>query len=73
LAVWKGERRPGDVRVLIRFYPEAGRVDQAAGIAFAIAPDGSYLGARANAMEDNILFFRVVKGKRTLIRESRSR
>jgi hypothetical protein len=67
LAVWKGERPPGNVRVSIRFYPESGRVDQAAGIAFAIAPDGSYLGARANALEDNILFFRVVKGKRTLI------
>jgi pyruvate,water dikinase len=67
LAVWRGERPPGDIRVSIRFYPEAGRVDQAAGIAFAIAPDGSYLGARANALEDNILFFRVVKGKRTLI------
>jgi hypothetical protein len=67
LAVWKGERPPGDIRVSMRFYPEAGRVDQAAGIAFAIAPDGSYLGARANALEDNILFFRVVKGKRTLV------
>lgn len=67
LAVWKGDPPPGDIRVSIRFYPEAGRVDQAAGIAFAITPDGSYLGARANALEDNILFFRVVKGKRTLI------
>jgi hypothetical protein len=67
LAVWKGERPPGDLRVSIRFFPEAGRVDQGAGIAFAIGPDGSYLGARANALEDNILFFRVVKGKRTII------
>jgi len=67
LAVWKGNRPVGDVRVSVRFYPEAGRVDQAAGIAFAVAPDGSYLGARANALEDNLLFFRVVKGKRTII------
>jgi hypothetical protein len=67
LAVWKGERPPGDIRVSIRFYPEAGRIDQAAGIAFGIAADGSYLGARANALEDNILFFRVVRGKRTII------
>jgi hypothetical protein len=67
LAVWKGNRPEGDIRVSLRFYPEAGRVDQAAGIAFAVAPDGSYLGARANALEDNILFFRVVKGKRTII------
>jgi hypothetical protein len=67
LAVWKDDRPAGDIRVSVRFYPEAGRVDQAAGIAFAIARDGSYLGARANALEDNILFFRVVKGKRTIV------
>jgi hypothetical protein len=66
-AVWKGEMPKGDVRISVRFYPEAGKIDQAAGIAFAIAPDGSYLGARANALEDNILYFRVVKGRRTLI------
>jgi len=33
-------------------------------IAFGVAPDGSYFGARANALEDNLLFFRVVKGQR---------
>ena len=67
LAIWTGDRPPGDVRISVRFYAEAGKVDQAAGIAFAVAPDGSYLGARANALEDNILFFRVVKGKRAII------
>jgi hypothetical protein len=66
-AVWKGDPPPGDTRISVRFYPEAGKIDQAAGIAFAIAPDGTYLGARANALEDNMLFFRVVKGKRTII------
>jgi hypothetical protein len=67
LAVWKGERPAGDVRVSMRFYPQAGRIDQGAGIAFGIGPDGSYFGARANALEDNILYFRVVKGKRTIL------
>jgi hypothetical protein len=66
-AVWKSDPPAGDVRISVRFYPEAGKIDQAAGIAFAVAPDGTYLGARANALEDNILFFRVVKGKRTVI------
>jgi hypothetical protein len=67
LAVWKGDPPTGDIRVAMRFYPLAGRIDQGAGIAFAVSPDGSYFGARANALEDNILFFRVVKGKRTII------
>jgi hypothetical protein len=66
-AVWKGDLPSGDLRISVRFYPEGGKIDQAAGIAFAIAPDGTYLGARANALEDNILFFRVVKGKRTVM------
>ncbi len=67
LAVWKNEPPAGDLRVSVRFYPAAGKIDQAAGIAFAIAPDGSYLGVRANALEDNILFFKVVRGKRTVL------
>jgi hypothetical protein len=67
LAVWKGDPPAGDVRISVRFYPEAGKIDQAAGIAFGVAPDGTYWGARANALEDNLLFFRVVKGRRTVI------
>ena len=65
-AVWTGQAPTGDMRISVKFYPIAGQVDQGAGIAFAIAPDGSYLGVRANALEDNLLFFRVVKGRRTV-------
>jgi hypothetical protein len=65
--VWNGAAPTGDMRIAVRFYPEAGRIDQAAGIAFGIAPDGSYYGARANGLEDNLLFFRVVKGRRSII------
>lgn len=67
LAVWTHDPPAGDVRVSVRFYPLAGKIDQAAGIAFGVAPDGSYLGVRANALEDNVLFFRVVKGRRTIL------
>lgn len=67
LAVWKEEPKPGDLRISVRFHPLAGQVDQAAGIAFGIEPNGNYLGVRANALEDNLLFFRVEKGKRTVI------
>jgi hypothetical protein len=71
-AVWKGEPPPGDLRLSVRFYPSAGKIDQAAGIAFAIAPNGAYLGVRANALENNLLFFRVVKGRRTVIDDVRN-
>jgi hypothetical protein len=67
LAVARDEVPPGDVKLSVRFYPIAGKIDQAAGIAFGIAPDGSYWGVRANALEDNVLFFHVVKGKRTVL------
>lgn len=66
LAIKKGEAPAGDMRISVKFYPTAGKIDQAAGIAFGIAPDGSYLGARANALENNLLVFQVVKGKRTV-------
>jgi hypothetical protein len=67
LAVYKEECPSDDLTVSVRFFPRAGRIDQGAGIAWSIAPDGSYWGARANALEDNILFFHVVRGKRTVL------
>jgi hypothetical protein len=66
-AVYTGDPPPPEVRISVRFYPEAGKIDQAAGIAFGMTPDGSYFGVRANALEDNFLYFRVVRGKRTIL------
>lgn len=71
LAVYTGEAPSGDMRMSINFYPEAGRIDQAAGIVWNVAPDGSYWGARANALEDNILIFRYHRGKRTILQTVR--
>jgi hypothetical protein len=67
LAVWKGDCSGDAVTISVRFYPQDGRIDQGAGVAFDVKPDGSYLGARANALEENLLFFKVVKGKRTVL------
>jgi hypothetical protein len=67
LAVYKSDCPSDDLTLSVRFYPQAGRIDQGAGIAWSIAPDGSYLGTRANALEDNLLFFSVVRGKRTIL------
>ncbi len=67
LAVVPADPPKGDVKMSIRFLPLAGKIDQGAGIAFGVQPDGSYWGVRANALEDNILYFHVVKGKRTVL------
>ena len=53
-----------DVAVEIRFKAVAGRIDQAAGIAVRLADPDNYYVARANAMEDNVRFYRVVGGRR---------
>jgi hypothetical protein len=57
----------GDLRLSVRFYPIAGKIDQAAGIAFGIQLDGSYACVRANALEDNILWATVTRGRRKII------
>lgn len=67
LAVYRGDCPRGSLTLTVRFYPSNGRIDQGAGLAWDIQPDGSYLAARANALEDNLLFFRVVRGKRTIL------
>jgi hypothetical protein len=50
--------------VEIRFKAVAGKIDQAGGIALRIEDAGNYYLARANALEDNVRFYRVVNGKR---------
>src|SRR3954462_4464956 len=42
LAVWNGDCSGDDVTLSVRFFPQAGRIDQGAGIAFDVQPDGSY-------------------------------
>jgi len=53
-----------DLEVLVRFKPVAGTVDQAGGIAIRMTSPDDYYVARANALEDNVRFYRVVRGKR---------
>lgn len=56
-----------DVEVVVRFKPVAGKVDQAGGIAVRLTSPDDYYVARANALEDNVRFYRVVKGSRQQI------
>jgi hypothetical protein len=53
-----------NVEVSARFKPVSGTVDQAGGIAVRLQTPDDYYVVRANALEDNVRFYRVIKGKR---------
>ena len=53
-----------NVEVRIRFKAMSGKVDRAGGIALRLTSLDNYYVVRANALEDNVRFYRVVKGKR---------
>ena len=53
-----------DVDVQIRFKAIAGKIDRAGGIAVRLTGPDNYYVVRANALEDNVRFYRVVAGKR---------
>lgn len=55
--------------VTVRFRAIAGREDRAAGIAFAVQPNGDYLILRANALEDNLILFQFKDGRRSTVKE----
>jgi hypothetical protein len=50
--------------VVVRFKPVGGKVDQAGGIVVRLTTPDDYYVVRANALEDNVSFYRVVKGQR---------
>jgi len=56
-----------DLEVSTRFKAVAGRVDQAGGIAIRFLDADNYYVVRANALENNVRFYRVVSGKRQQI------
>ena len=53
-----------DLDVAVRFKPVAGEVDRAAGLAVRLADRDNYYVVRANALEDNVRLYRVIKGNR---------
>lgn len=53
-----------NLELSVRFMAVAGQVDQAAGLALRLRDADNYYVARANALEDNVRFYRVVKGRR---------
>ena len=55
----------GDVDLSVRFKPISGRVDQAAGLVWRYQNQDNYYIVRANALEGNIVLYKVEGGKRT--------
>jgi hypothetical protein len=53
-----------DLEISVRFKPVAGTVDEAGGVAVRLSTPDDYYVARANALEDNVRFYRVIKGNR---------
>jgi hypothetical protein len=53
-----------DVRLSVRCKPVSGKVDQGCGLIFRFADADNYYVTRANALEDNVRLYHVVKGKR---------
>jgi hypothetical protein len=53
-----------NLEVKLRFKAVAGSVDEAGGIAVRLTSPDDYYIVRANALEDNVRFYRVVKGRR---------
>jgi hypothetical protein len=54
-----------DVEVSVRFKPIKGAEDQAAGIVWRYLDNNNYYIVRANALESNVVLYKVEKGKRT--------
>ncbi len=56
-----------NVYVSIRFMAVSGNADRAGGVVVRFTSAGDYYVARANALENNVRFYRVVAGKRQMI------
>ena len=64
-----------DVDLSVRFKPVSGKVDQAAGLVWRFQNEDNYYLVRANALENNVVLYKVERGKRTdlpLKREGRT-
>src|SRR6266700_485888 len=54
-----------DVDITVKFKPVSGRGDQGAGIVWRYQDKDNYYIARANALEGNVVLYKVENGKRT--------
>lgn len=59
--------KASDVELGVSFTPIAGKIDQAAGLMFRVKDASNYYVARANALENNVNLYHVVRGVRRQI------
>jgi len=64
---------PSDVEVTTRFKAISGKVDQAGGLVVRLVDRNNYYVARANALENNVRFYRVVGGRRQQLASANSK
>jgi hypothetical protein len=57
-----------DGEIAVRFKGIRGRIDQGAGILFNMKLNGDYLTLRANCLENNLVLWKVVQGKRSSVK-----
>ncbi len=67
LSIYKGLDNFKDGTISVAFKSVSGRIDQGAGIAFNIKPNGDYLVLRANPLEKNIVVFKMERGRRSSV------
>ncbi len=72
LLIWPAPAA-ADVEISIRFKAVAGRTDRAGGIAIRLTDPDNYIVLRANALEDNVNLYRVVRGDRREIKGATTR
>ena len=67
LSVFKGYGNFDSGEIIVSFKGISGRIDQGAGIAFNIKQNGDYLAIRANCLENNMVLWKLEKGKRSSV------
>ena len=67
LSIYQGIKNFSAGTISVNFKAISGRIDQAAGIAFNIKPNGDYLVIRANPAENNIVAFKMERGYRSVV------
>ncbi len=67
LTIYQGIKKFGNGTISVKFKTISGRIDQAAGIAFDIQPNGDYFVIRANSLENNLVAFQMEMGDRQAV------
>jgi hypothetical protein len=62
---FKNDTNLKDGFVEVKFKPVAGKEDQAGGVIWRVRDSNNYYIARANALENNVILYKTVNGKRS--------